>query len=172
MCNITHLLGFTIYLLGWKAKPFPHLRGVFWSLSVCFCHSMLATNIVKICHWLFPLCIRVIWPETIVLSTKQIPDCWLQGLRTYGVFCLWMMAIFQANAGHYWPGCRRGWQYWGHTAQLAASGAGVCLCRSQTEWPRLCVMCQQDHCQHTEHNLTWMIPSTLSKHMQCTMENF
>lgn len=36
---------------------------------------MLATNIVKIRHWLFPLCIRVIWPESIVLSTKQIPDC-------------------------------------------------------------------------------------------------
>ena len=125
MCNITHLLGFTMYLLGWKAKPFPHLRGVFWSLSVCFCHSMLATNIVKICHWLFPLCIRVIWPESIVLSTKQILDCWLQGLRTYGVFCLWMMAIFQETAGHYWPGCRRGWHYWGHTAQLAASGAGA-----------------------------------------------
>lgn len=24
---------------------------------------------------MFPLCIRVIWPESIVLSTKQIPDC-------------------------------------------------------------------------------------------------
>ena len=146
-CNITHLPGFPEYLLGWKAKPYPHLRGVFWSLSDCFCHSMLATNIVKICRWLFPLCIRVIWPESIVLSTKQIPDCWTLCGQDWGlmacVVCEWWQFIrrMQDIIGQA-ASSRRGWQsqYWGHTAghsRSPASSVSVC----QTEWPRLCVMC-------------------------------
>ena len=131
-----------------RLKPYPpYPRGVFWSLSECFCHSMLATNIVKICRWLFPLCIRVIWLESIVLSTKQIPDCWTLCGQDWGLVacfaCEWWQFIrrMQDIIGQA-ASSRRGWQsqYWGHTAghsRAPASSGAPC----QTEWPRLCVMC-------------------------------
>ena len=160
-----------MYLPGWKAKPFPHLRVVFWSLSECFCHSMLATNIVKIRHWLFPLCIRVIWPESIVLSTKQIPDCWLWG-KDWGLMacfvCEWWQ-FFKANAGHYWPGGLRGggrgWQYWGHTAGPSRlPSSSVRVRRSDLD----CVSCVMFRIiVNTLYSITWILaPSTLSKHCE------
>ena len=76
---------------------------------------MLATNIVKICRWLFPLCIRVIWPESIVLSTKQIPDCWTLCGQDWG-----LMVCF---ACEWWQFIRRMQDIIGQAAAVGGAGS-------------------------------------------------
>ena len=95
--------------------------------------------------------------------------CWRQGLGTYGVFCLWMMAIFQSECrtllARRAPGRREGLAVLRpHSWASRLRSSSVRVRRSDLD----CVSCVMFRIiVNTLYSITWILaPSTLSKHCE------